>query len=145
MVFAAGSNSLSSPFLLDDLSKVRDNPDIRSLSPAALVYPYADNAAQNIRRNDPSRPLVFLSYALNYVLLGPSPWHFRAVNVCCPFFNYPEQRKLRLGTRPEWLMIGALGVAGFADLGACVQRVATSSFSMRVCRLLRVAQPPSLG
>jgi hypothetical protein len=145
VVFAAGSNSLSSPFLLDDLSKVRDNPDIRSLSPAALVYPYADNAAQNIRRNDPSRPLVFLSYALNYVLLGPSPWHFRAVNVCCPFFNYPEQRKLRLGTRPEWLMIGALGVAGFADLGACVQRVATSSFSMRGCRLLRVAQPPSLG
>mgnify|MGYP006876804776 CR=1 FL=1 len=138
------SNSLSSPFLLDDLSKVRDNPDIRSLSPAALVYPYADNAAQNVRRNDPSRPLVFLSYALNYVLLGPSPWHFRAVNVCCPFCTYPEPRKLRLRPRPEWL-IGTLGFAGFAGLGACVQRVATSSFSMRGCRLLRVAQPPSLG
>ncbi|KAJ1472568.1 hypothetical protein T484DRAFT_1839830 [Baffinella frigidus] len=85
VVLAACSNSLFSPFLLDDLTKVRDNPDIRSLSPAALIYPYSDVASQNVRRNDPSRPLVFFSFALNHFLLGPSPWHFRAVNILLHF------------------------------------------------------------
>ena len=75
------SNAITNPYVLDDVSKVRNNPDIRSLRglAAKLVYPY--DGARRLNRNDPSRPLTYLSYALNYCLLGPEPWHFRLANV----------------------------------------------------------------
>ena len=77
------SNAVCNPYVLDDLTKVLNNPDIRSLRglAATLVYPYDAPGARRLNRNDPSRPLTYLSYALNYCLLGPEPWHFRLTNI----------------------------------------------------------------
>ena len=60
-------NSLNAPFIFDENTKIVKNPDIRKLSGIAskLVYPYSKNKDQ-IYRNDPSRPLVYLTYAVNY-------------------------------------------------------------------------------
>lgn len=58
--------SLKVPFLLDDYGKIIRNPDIKSLDniPSKLVYPYGPSF--NFHRNDPSRPLTFLTLTLNY-------------------------------------------------------------------------------
>eukprot|EP00961_Rhodomonas_salina_P206147 2782696-Rhodomonas_salina.3 len=37
----------------------------------------SDDRGMLLERNDPSRPLTFLTYTLNYVLFGPDPSHFR--------------------------------------------------------------------
>ena len=83
MAALSTSNAVGNPYVLDDLTKVLNNPDIRSLRglAARLVYPYDAPGARRLNRNDPSRPLTYLSYALNYCLLGPEPWHFRLTNI----------------------------------------------------------------
>lgn len=73
-------NALKSPFLLDDVTKIIENTDLRTLAniPGRLVYPYHE--FQVIQRNDPSRPLVFLIYTLLYALGGgPNPLLFHIV------------------------------------------------------------------
>jgi hypothetical protein len=83
MAALSTSNAVGNPYVLDDLTKVLNNPDIRSLRGlgSRLVYPYDAPGARRLNRNDPSRPLTYLSYALNYCLLGPEPWHFRLTNI----------------------------------------------------------------
>lgn len=78
IVFA---NSLDNPFVLDDLSKIYENADIRSLKelPSRLVYPYYEH--QVLNRNDPSRPLVFITYAINYAISGVKPWSYHLFDV----------------------------------------------------------------
>lgn len=82
---------LDNPFLLDDLTKVRDNPDIRSLDgiPSILVYPYLQQSGgiELLRRNDPSRPVTFLSYAIDHSLHGPRPRGFRMTNIGLHLLN----------------------------------------------------------
>lgn len=72
-------NALRSPFLLDDVTKIIENTDLRTLAniPGRLVYPYHE--FQVIQRNDPSRPLVFLIYTLLYAISGPNPLWFHIV------------------------------------------------------------------
>lgn len=41
--------------------QIVSNPDIRGLDLSKLVYPYASTGS-TLRRNDPSRPVVFLTY-----------------------------------------------------------------------------------
>lgn len=75
--------SLGNPFVLDDVVKIVDNPDIRHLSniPSRLVYPYAANPVWE--RNDPSRPLVFLVWTLVYAAFGLNPIGYHLVNALC--------------------------------------------------------------
>lgn len=77
VTLAVGFTALKNPFILDDGSKIVNNTDIRRLAdlPRTLVYPYQAN--QLLERNDPSRPLVYLSYALIYrfAKLDPVPYH----------------------------------------------------------------------
>lgn len=68
---------LRAPFILDDQIRIVENLDIRSLKdlPKKLIYPYGPYPVYT--RNDPSRPLVSLTYALNYRIgkLDPLGYH----------------------------------------------------------------------
>ena len=64
---AAYANSLSIPFVLDDEGTVVQNPDIRRLGDLGRVLlPSANSATAG-------RPLVSLSFALNYAIGGQDP------------------------------------------------------------------------
>ena len=69
------ANSLSAPFLFDDAGAVLGNPTIRSLASLAVFNPPADGSTTT------GRPLVNLSYALNYALGGEHVVGYRVVNV----------------------------------------------------------------
>ena len=66
---AAYANSFAGAFLLDDLRRIVDNPQIRHLWPPWQVIAGT------------SRPLVELSLALNYALGGLNVWGYHAVNL----------------------------------------------------------------
>jgi tetratricopeptide (TPR) repeat protein len=72
LVYAHG---LSAPFVLDDDETIVRNPSIRQLwaLPGALSAP--DQLATA------GRPLVNLTFAVNYALGGTSPWGYRATNL----------------------------------------------------------------
>lgn len=69
------ANSLSAPFLFDDAGAVLGNPTIRNLASFAVLNPPADGSTTT------GRPLVNLSYALNYALGGEHVVGYRVVNV----------------------------------------------------------------
>jgi len=74
-------NSVRSPFIFDDIRKIVKNPDIKSLDNIAqkLVYPYREYKV--FERNDPSRPLTYLTFALNYRFGKLDPAGYRWVNI----------------------------------------------------------------
>ena len=79
IVVAAGvlayANALSNPFVLDDESSVVQNGDIRSLTNLGRVlFPSANSPVAG-------RPLVSLSFALNYAAGGLDPRGYHAVNL----------------------------------------------------------------
>ena len=74
-VVLAYANSLSAPFLFDDAGAVLGNPTIRDLTSLAVLNPPADGSTTT------ARPLVNLSYALNYALGGEVVWGYHALNV----------------------------------------------------------------
>ena len=74
-VIATYTNALSAPFVLDDQASVVQNPSIRHLS-----------NLEDVLRTVPDspvagRPLVSLSFALNYAAGGLSPRGYRLVNL----------------------------------------------------------------
>jgi tetratricopeptide (TPR) repeat protein len=75
--------TLHGPFFLDDARKIISNPDIRvenaSQIFSKLVYPYSEN--RTFDRNDPSRPVTYLSYTLNYLFGKLDPFGYRVVNL----------------------------------------------------------------
>jgi tetratricopeptide (TPR) repeat protein len=81
--FLLYGKTLHAPFVLDDVHKIQTNPDIRieRLSEvfSRLVYPYAENPS--FVRNDPSRPVTFLTYTLNYYLGKLDPFGYRLMNL----------------------------------------------------------------
>ncbi len=70
-------NSFSGPFVFDDLPSIPNNPFIRHLWPFwEVVYPsHQDMATIN------GRPLIKLSFALNYALGGTAVWSYHVVNL----------------------------------------------------------------
>lgn len=101
IVFAcAGAylNSLDVPFIFDENTKIVRNPDIKQLGNIGtkLIYPYNRNNP-TIYRNDPSRPLTYLTLTLNYYFgkLGPYGYHvfnvvLHALNSILTFFLVKE-------------------------------------------------------
>ena len=73
--------SLKVPFLLDDYGKIIRNPDIKSLDniPSRLIYPY--ESPPEFHRNDPSRPLTYLTLTLNYHFNQLEPYGYHVVNI----------------------------------------------------------------
>ena len=69
-------NSLHNPFFFDDDLAILKNPTIRSLVPLSVVLsPPADGSPVQ------SRPLVNLSFALNYALGGTNPIGYHLANI----------------------------------------------------------------
>ena len=79
-ILAAGtaaiySRTFSVPLLLDDITPITDNPSIRRLWPLWQVFsPPADCGTGG-------RPLINLSYALNYAAGGTAVAGYHAVNL----------------------------------------------------------------
>lgn len=73
--------SLKVPFLLDDYGKIVRNPDIKSLEniPSRLIYPY--KSPLRFHRNDPSRPLTYLTLTFNYHFNQLNPYGYHMVNI----------------------------------------------------------------
>jgi len=65
-------NSFSTPFILDDQSAILDNPTIRQLGSALSPPPDATVG---------SRPILNLTFALNYALGGMNAWGYHAFNL----------------------------------------------------------------
>src|SRR5687768_12596466 len=62
--------SLRGGFLYDDQSVILDNRGIRDLGALGQVF-----------RSDPARPVLSLTWALNYAAFGLEPWSYHLVNV----------------------------------------------------------------
>jgi len=71
----AYSNSLSAPFVLDDVGVITDNTTILSLTPLSRVL------SGPIQSSTAGRPLINLSFALNYAVGGFDPRGYHAVNL----------------------------------------------------------------
>lgn len=70
----AYANALGTPFIFDDTAAIVDNPTVRTLQfPDALFSPRENPTA--------GRPLVNLSFALNYAAGGTNPVGYHAVNI----------------------------------------------------------------
>jgi tetratricopeptide (TPR) repeat protein len=112
---AAYANSLPIPFVLDDEGTVVQNPEIRQLGDLRRVLlPGPDSATAG-------RPLVSLSFALNYAAGGLNPAGYHAVNlvlhILCALLIFGIVRRTLAG--PPWpanLRAGALPVAKVAAL-----------------------------
>jgi len=71
----AYSNAFSAPFVLDDVGVVTDNRTILSLTPLSRVL------SGPIQSSTAGRPLINLSFALNYAAGGFDPRGYHAVNL----------------------------------------------------------------
>src|SRR5688572_26520048 len=67
--------SLQAPFLFDDTGAILNNPTIRDVGSPRVLDPPRDGSTTT------GRPLVNLSFALNYALSGERVWSYHAVNV----------------------------------------------------------------
>ncbi|OGS23044.1 MAG: hypothetical protein A2252_07960 [Elusimicrobia bacterium RIFOXYA2_FULL_39_19] len=88
VTFTVYFNSLKAPFILDDYSKIEKNMDIRDLNNVwhKLIYPY-DKTQNNWARNDPSRPLTYLSFAINYHFNQLNPFGYHLTSVVLHILN----------------------------------------------------------
>ena len=79
-IFILYSNSLRAPFIFDDYPSIVENPDIKSIHNLGkrLIYPSPTFA---INRNQPTRPLTYLTFALNYYLGQLDPFGYHLWNV----------------------------------------------------------------
>ena len=68
-------NSLGAPFLFDDAGAIAKNPTIRHLASFAVLHPPANGSTTT------NRPVLNLSFAVNYALSGEGVWSYHALNV----------------------------------------------------------------
>lgn len=85
LLFVLGASALlyhqswDGPFVLDDLTKIQENSDLRTpFHLRNFIYPYAD--AKMHFRNDPSRPLTFMAYWLCWQTAHGSPYPFHVLS-----------------------------------------------------------------
>ena len=108
-VFAVYANSLSGPFVFDDLLSITENPTIRQLWP--LGAPLSPPAGQGLTVE--GRPILNLSLALNYAVSGTSPRGYHASNIVIHaaaallLFGLIRRTLLSLDYRPAHLLAGS--------------------------------------
>ncbi|HXA14671.1 MAG TPA: hypothetical protein VNW23_06045, partial [Opitutaceae bacterium] len=123
--FAAYHNSFSGPFVFDDLGSIPDNPTIRHFRP---VWPVLSPSTPGVGVS--GRPLLNLSFALNYAISGLNVWSYHALNLAVHIlgglvlFGVVRRTLLRLGGKFE---AGALPLALLAALIWTVHPVQTAS------------------
>jgi len=101
---AVYANSLSGPFIFDDLLSIPQNPTIRSLL-TSLTPPGGGVTVTG-------RPLLNLSFALNYALSGDRVWSYHAVNLLIHILSGLTlfgivRRTLRLRSGPAPILVGS--------------------------------------
>src|SRR5215510_495876 len=75
-------NSLGGQFVFDDTSIIQNNPQIRSLDIMNLRNILGSHYWQAVAgQGGLYRPVVILSYALNYAADSLNPWGYHLVNV----------------------------------------------------------------
>ena len=74
-IWLAYANSLRAPFLFDDAAAVSNNPTIRRLDSWSVLRPPPDGSTTT------GRPLVNLTFALNYAVGGEGVWSYHATNI----------------------------------------------------------------
>ncbi|MCE9607346.1 MAG: tetratricopeptide repeat protein [Planctomycetia bacterium] len=72
----AYGNSFDAPFIFDSAAYIRDNPALRRLWPPQDLLVFVQ-----------SRPLGFISFAVNYALHGAEVWGYHAVNLAIHIVN----------------------------------------------------------
>ncbi|MGH7412243.1 MAG: hypothetical protein ACREJ6_14455 [Candidatus Methylomirabilis sp.] len=77
--FLAFVNSLWNSFVLDDVSIIEENPAIRHLSNLRAIF--AAGYWPTEGQDKLYRPLVILSYAVNYAVAGVAPFTYHLINV----------------------------------------------------------------
>jgi tetratricopeptide (TPR) repeat protein len=74
--FLAYANSLRGPFVFDDLPSILENASIRHPSLwRAILWPPPESVSAA------GRPLLNLSFAVNYAISGDAPWSYHLFNV----------------------------------------------------------------
>ena len=106
-------NALGNPFVMDDTNAILDNTTIHSLGASVRGGPPQSSTA--------GRPLVNVSFAVNYMLGGVSPWGYRAVNlgvhVACALLIFVLLRRMLAFPRlAEWSAGYDTGVAATTAL-----------------------------
>ncbi|HUL53356.1 MAG TPA: hypothetical protein VLT83_08110, partial [Opitutaceae bacterium] len=101
---AVYANSLSGPFIFDDLLSIPQNPTIRSLL-TSLTPPGGGVTVTG-------RPLLNLSFALNHALSGDRVWSYHAVNLLIHILSGLTlfgivRRTLRLRSGPAPILVGS--------------------------------------
>lgn len=108
-------NSLGVPFLFDDADAVSRNPTIRQLASLDVLTPPTDGSTTT------GRPIVNLSYALNFAIGGEHAWGYHVLNVAIHVFaalalwGVVRRTLLAPGLR-ETAFVGAAPLAGFVAL-----------------------------
>jgi tetratricopeptide (TPR) repeat protein len=74
------ANALENPFHYDDLHSIRYNPHIRKLENIPLFFTDTQTFSSQ-ERGTMFRPLLLVSYALNYAVDGQRVWGYRLVNL----------------------------------------------------------------
>ncbi|HEX3728548.1 MAG TPA: hypothetical protein VHV47_02000, partial [Opitutaceae bacterium] len=116
LAIAAYAGSLGGKFLYDDVPGIVDNPSIRSLRTALI--PPAGGLPES------GRPLLNLSFALNYAAGGLNPWGYHAVNALIHGLAGAVLFGLVLGT---WRGAHAVKFAGMIALLWVVHPLQTES------------------
>ncbi|HVO10229.1 MAG TPA: hypothetical protein VMX54_05685 [Vicinamibacteria bacterium] len=110
--------SIAGGFLYDDLTLIALNPAIHDLHALRTVLTY-----------EPSRPLLNLTWALNYAFGGDSPWHYHLVNVLLHAANAALVASLLLWAgrrrgRPDAPRLALAGACVFAASPMAAEAVA---------------------
>jgi Flp pilus assembly protein TadD len=126
--------SIRGGFLYDDQGLLLDNRGIRDLRALGVIF-----------RSDPARPILSLSWALNYAAFGLQPWPYHLVNVAihagnaallASLFAWMAARAGRSPTGPSVL----LGACLFAATPMAAETVAyVSSRSTGLAALFMLA------
>jgi tetratricopeptide (TPR) repeat protein len=119
--------SMAGGFVFDDGELILRNPSIRSLHDLGVVLRY-----------EPSRPLLNVTWALNYAFGGLAPWHYHLVNVLihagnaallASLFLWMAQR-LRLAQARPVALLGACFFAASPMAAETVAYVASRSSAL---------------
>jgi len=73
----AYATTFNAPFIFDDIRSIVENPTLRSLWPLGPVLTPPHSAGATVG----GRPLLNLSFAINYALSGEAVWSYHALNL----------------------------------------------------------------
>ena len=78
--------SLHAPFIFDDISNIVDNNDIKNMGELKdkLIYPLKNGSFKD--RNNPTRPLTYFTFALNYHFSKLDTYSYHLVNIMLHIF-----------------------------------------------------------